>query len=210
MLALEVQRAELDGHLQHGRVGIGTNDLVRSAQRIDAGVATHEADHEALHVRLQPERFHQQDVRTGSEEAGARADDQMGHLIRRDPGGGHCVLGRSRGEWHDRFGIQAHPLGRGRKRIEAPRLGVERERLRGLGDVVTDDAMPGRNAGRLGHLVHASWKTPRAARLGFCRRGQESGDVLLLARVGWDRGPDSEQTRHHTFRHRSPPGLLQA
>ena len=45
---LHVQRAQLQAHDEHFRAGLGANDVARGLERVDGGVAAHEADQGAL------------------------------------------------------------------------------------------------------------------------------------------------------------------
>jgi hypothetical protein len=75
---LEVQRADLDIDDQNPRLGLGAHDVARQLQRVDRGVAAHEADHGALDRVLQAAAGYQFEVYARRGKAGAGCDDQMG------------------------------------------------------------------------------------------------------------------------------------
>ncbi len=78
---LEVQGAELQVHHQHPRGRLGANDVVGQAQGVDGGVAAHEADHGALHARVQPGVLDDQLIQARRHEAGAGGDDEVGDAL---------------------------------------------------------------------------------------------------------------------------------
>ena len=77
---LEVQRAELDGHREHPRVGPRARDMVSGAQSRDRGIAAHEADQSALDA-FEAEAAGDDLVDPRRDEAGAARHDEMGDPV---------------------------------------------------------------------------------------------------------------------------------
>jgi hypothetical protein len=74
---LQVQRAELEADDQHPRLRLAAHRVPGDLQRVDRGLAAHEADHGALHAARQVVALHQVAVEAGCDEAGAGGDDQV-------------------------------------------------------------------------------------------------------------------------------------
>jgi hypothetical protein len=78
---LQMERAELDVHDRDLRLGLRTDDVPCERQRVQGGVAPHEADENPLDARPQTEPADDLHVEPGRVEPGAGHDDQMGDLV---------------------------------------------------------------------------------------------------------------------------------
>src|SRR5262245_2667987 len=78
---LEMQRAKLEIHDQDSRLRVGANDVPRKLQRVDRGIAAHEADDGALDRAGETAAFHEFEIETGRGEAGAAGYEQMGEAF---------------------------------------------------------------------------------------------------------------------------------
>src|SRR5262245_43252035 len=67
---LKMQSAKLEIHDQDSRLRIGADDVARKLQRVDRGVAAHEADDGALHRAGKATALHEFEIETGRGEAG--------------------------------------------------------------------------------------------------------------------------------------------
>ena len=75
---LKVERAEFEVEDEHLCLGFGADDVMRGFERIDGGVAAHEADHGALDGGREAEMADDFEVQAGRVEASARGDDDVG------------------------------------------------------------------------------------------------------------------------------------
>src|SRR5262245_44492790 len=74
---LKVQGAELEIHDQDARLRIGADDGTRKFQRVDRGIAAHEADDGALDRAGEAAAFHQFEIEPRRREAGAAGYEEV-------------------------------------------------------------------------------------------------------------------------------------
>src|SRR5262245_49335640 len=74
---LEMQRAELEIHDQDSCLRIGADDVARKFQRVDRGIAAHEADDGALDRAGEAAALEEFEIETRRGEAGAAGYEQM-------------------------------------------------------------------------------------------------------------------------------------
>src|SRR5262245_20580689 len=74
---LEMQRAKLEIHDQDSRLWIGANDVARKLQRVDRGIAAHEADDRALDRAGEAAALDEFEIEARRGEAGAAGYQQV-------------------------------------------------------------------------------------------------------------------------------------
>ena len=87
---LHVQGAELEREEQDFGAGFGANDVAGGLERIDGGIAAHEADEGALDGGVKVEKLDDFVVEAGRVEAGAAGHDDVGNALAF--GVGECEL----------------------------------------------------------------------------------------------------------------------
>ena len=78
---LQMQRTQLDVEDEHARMRLRAHDVARQLERVDGGIAAHEADHGALDRARQLAALDHLVIEAGRREAGATGDQHMADAV---------------------------------------------------------------------------------------------------------------------------------